>query len=392
MKKWLSLFTLILASLMGVLWYIRETKISDKNIQLNYLDMKPVLALLSEEWLSPSWSMEKVEQNCPSLFQEMKGVGSELLRCNPLYLKCRFQNEKLNSLKLEFNDFQNLGFTPVSKLKSSRSLLPHQGMSVDLILGDKKQKVYLENECHKVYLPQRRYRYMHSDENEKWYWDNFNRRVYIDRYMVSNFWVKVWKATLGQSYGYDENLFSPATNLTLEEMKKFCFSRGGHLLQAHYYDAAAMFPKNTEDPRPESITLSYFPWTTKNKTEPLFLWQENKLKTAPKNICDRLRSSDCQQHQVYVAGNKFETWAGLGDILNGYSEVVDNPIEPNRNLSFFDYSQSSKSKYLRLGVRVEWDGKDFGKDHFKIENIDEFDIQKIKVGFRCMYYDFGFKK
>lgn len=383
-------FILLGASIGGAFWAFRPKL--DKKIQLNYSQLVPILNFLSNEWTSPSWNEREVEQNCPILFQKMAHVGMELLRCNPEYLKCRVSKMPFD-IQVEFGDKSGIGFNPVWRLYSNSQEIPHSGILITLKKENFAKEIVLEDECHKVYLPQRRYRYIHSDQKELWYWDNFNRHIYIDRFMVNNQKIQTFNVVRGKKFEDPKELaYMPATNVKLDDMKAYCFARGGHLLQAHVYDAATVYPKDTNEPRPETITLSPYPWSSNYKTEPLFKWQEGKSASKPKEICQRLRSSDCQQHQKYIGANNFETWMGLGDIMNGYSEVFDNPIEPNRNVQLFDVGLESKSRFFSLFNKIEWDNQDLEERNFEVENIEDKNIWPLKLGFRCMYYEFGFSR
>jgi len=262
------------------IFYGQKFLLTEKNVQLNYETVKEKAILVSNEWLNPTWGKRELEQNCPSLFQEMNQVDEGYLRCNPEYLKCRFQNNTKDwNIDFFSEKFPQLGYSPIYKSLSHNTAYPIKGLELALVINDQKQLIFLENECRKIYLPQRRYLYLHSDIKEKWYWDNFKRFIYIDQYMVRNQDIKEWLTVTAQVVRENLKKYAPATELTIQEMKNYCSFVGGHLLQAHIYDAAAIYPKQPDDPKPETITAGPYPWTTNRMSEELFLFQKN-----PKHI------------------------------------------------------------------------------------------------------------
>jgi len=371
------------------IFYGQKFLLSEKNVQLNYQTVKEKALLVSNEWLNPSWGKRELEQNCPSLFQKMSQVDERYLRCNPEYLKCRFKDTG-KAWKVDFfsEKFPQLGYSPVFKSLSHNTSYPSKGLEMALVINDQRQMIFLENECRKVYLPQRRYLYLHSDIKEKWYWDNFKRFIYIDQYMVRNQEVKEWQIVTGQAVQSELKTYAPATHLSLSEMKNYCSFVGGHLLQAHIYDAAAVYPKQPNDPKPDSITVGPFPWTTKRMSEELFLFQKNpKRPFKIEKICAHMNSQECSQfHQILYSNQAFSSWSDMSDIMNGVSEVLDNPIEPEKNVVFFDQQLSSASPYFQLGKRIHWDEQEKEERNFpELESFPEFKWP-LPLGFRCMYY------
>ena len=87
---------LLFITLCLTIFYGLKLNMADKKVQLNYESLKEKAQLLSNEWKNPTWGREELEQNCPVLAEQMQKVDLKFLRCNPLYLKCRFKNKNSN--------------------------------------------------------------------------------------------------------------------------------------------------------------------------------------------------------------------------------------------------------------------------------------------------------
>lgn len=384
-----ALFVLLFITPFAI-FFGRKYLLAEKNVQLNYEDVKEKAISLSYEWLNPSWSMRELEQNCPALFESMKQVDRKFLRCNPEYLKCRFKNSFVD---FKSERYPQLGYLPIYKSLAQNSTYPARGIELTLKIKDQEQKIFLENECRKVYLPQRRYLYLHSDTKQKWYWDNFNRHIYVDQFMIRNQDIFEWKTVTQQPYTSTDQPYAPATNLSLTEMKNYCSFVGSHLLQAHIYDAAAIYPKQPDESKPESITAGPYPWSTKKLSEELFQYQKNpKRPLKVDKVCTHLMSKECAlYHQTLFGNQAFSSWSGMNDLMNGVSEVFDNPIEPHRNVAFFDKQLPATSTYFQLGKRIHWDEEDRNERNFpELETHLEINWP-IGLGFRCMTYDWEAK-
>ena len=273
--------------------------------------------------------------------------------------------------------------------------IPSYGVFMELALIDNPKiivPILLEDSCHDVYLPRRVYSYgpFEGPDKEDFRWDNFAQHIYLDKYPVNFFqiveWIKFNKSQREISRGIVipkdiKKLSKSASGLSKKQMENYCVFRGGQLLQAHYYDAATFYPSDFADKKPLKNIRGPYPWTNKSKA---FFSDE-------KTYCHKIYTKECLNKAAYEDYKSRSTsWIGMFEILGGYLEVLENKIEPQKNLKASSLLFPANSSWHMLGKRAYWDGKGFEENDFKWEEKSQSNppssLDNLQVVFRCMRF------
>ena len=325
-------------------------------------------------------------------------------KCNPYYIDCFF-NTKLEGLKNKFfvnfeGKDHRVQANPIFGNKKYYKIItqalfplkkvPHYSIQVNLTLASSRDlsiDVLLEDRCHMVYLPRRRYIYReHSDQkSEEHIWDNFDRNIYVDQKLVSYQDIAQWLES-----GVDEKISIPsdpyqwplpASNLSIDQMEKYCKFLGKKVIDTLVYDAATFYPLNIKQ---SNYRDRYFP---------PYPWSKNKPRGKKKHTCDDILSLECSRKQDTIQNSPHQrtSWMGLKDILGGHPEYIKNTIYPQYNLKTSSFYLSNKSYWHQLGYRSSWSKDSFMSDNFtfKGEQVFKNIHDNIRVGFRCILEVFG---
>ncbi|NOT78141.1 MAG: hypothetical protein HOP07_03960 [Bacteriovoracaceae bacterium] len=330
---------------------------------------------------SREWSL--ISEECKKELRITKNFDESLLRCSPLLLQCHsLFSKNLDYSLVTFEESGNLPFRYLTKSNSSYQGLREVGIAVTLVdkKSLKKLDIFLEDNCHEVYLEQRAYAYgeqIEIKDGEDYRFDNFDRHIYLDTHLVTNFDINMWLKfgnpdfTKGISEKKEDELFLPAVFLTYTQMESYCSYKGRQVLQAHFLDAASFLPMDLNEKIPKRNLRSPYYWT--------------KKASEYKSDCKLLYSKDCLGKREYQTNSSQPSWAGLFDTMGGVFEAVRNPIDGESNLKASSYYFDSKSSWHKIGFRAGWNGEGFGLRDFDFRGLNPYvNIDKFKVGFRCM--------
>lgn len=349
-----------------------------------------------------------------------KNVGESYLRCNPVFIDCVLENYADNFLDLlganyfkikhESGDYQvvakksfasNKFYKVITRSNTDGVKIPAHAIMVELYIKGIPSfslKVLLESSCKEVFLPRRVY----ASGTSGWRWDNFNRSIFVDKYLVTNSDISDWFTFGNVSEEVRKEvkipsdplkLSEPATNIKMKHMKSYCLFRGAELLRSHVFDAAAFYPVDLGDIYLKSMIMSPYPWTKKERRSFLYAAQNNPDFVFNKSFCDRVYSRECLKHESYRPfDNQSGSWAGVFQILGGYPEAFENKVEEFYNLKASSFYFNLRSRWHRLGQRAYWNGEGFfGKDFNWTVGKYNLDMPSLtgeedffRIGLRCM--------
>ena len=315
--------------------------------------------------------------SCPDLFHEWP-LPPEILKCNPLFLKCLFRGNH----SFEFEQ-KGLPYKIISKSQIN-FLAPDYALEVWIKIENEKRKVWLEDTCSSIYLPQRIYGYGKRPKKGKdFFWDNFGFHWFIDRRQVTVREVLEWLEQTGQRALREDSLsrslqdhYRPATGLYPDEMKAYCRFRGKQLAKAHLLDAAFFLPPDLENPLLPPYLRGAYPWRRRRQLQKIIIGTDSCLNILGKECREKLK--------IVEAFSSSPTWTGVFQALGGVPEFVQNPIRPKRNINISSYYFSAKSRAHAIGERISWNGRSFDPRHFSFKTLPfPEDVERVHVGFRC---------
>jgi hypothetical protein len=358
MKKFKSIFFIVLLCLLLVVIYLRK-KTSDNSdqygrrlvgLQRLLSNAKTIHRIWNEGEDSREWGM--VRKQCLKKFGITEAFDESLLRCHPFLIACVDEFLSKNPVKIKNSSYNYPAYIYTLVDQESHEQL----------------KVSLSDQCHELYLEPKIYTYGLSIKGaEDFQFDNFNQHLYFDQHLVTNSEISEWNKYDSLSdvkfQANGNNLFLPATQLTLKQMHNFCSFKGKQLMLSSLFDAATFL---TQDK-----TRSPFYWTKKQKEQ---------------NIgCDFIYSQECLKDKKWKINSSPPSWAGLYDSMGGVFEVTRNTIDSESNLKVSSFYFPKNSPWHRLGFRAYWDGEGNSQRNFNFKGIDPVNSDdKFQVGFRCM--------
>jgi hypothetical protein len=329
----------------------------------------------SREWLN-------LKVQCLKDWGVTANFDESLLRCSPLLLECHARHLKNTSFTYSKIWQEKKWYRYLTKSNTAHAGLRSSGVTMTLEDNESKETldIFLEDQCHEVYLEQRAYAYGEpptDKEEEDYRFDNFNQNIYFDRHLVTNAEINDWiefgnpdfTKTLNPKVGNE--LFTPATHLTLNQMENYCSFKGKQLMLAHLFDAATFLPMDLAETVPNKNQRSPYYWT--------------KKKSEFEASCKRFFANECLAEAPFKMNQIEPSWAGMMDSMGGVFEVFRNPIDPESNLKASSMYFPFNSTWHKLGFRAEWDGEGFELRNFDFRGINpEVKMDKFQVGFRCM--------
>ena len=317
--------------------------------------------------------------NCKEELVPDKKVGSAYYDCQPHFWQCYWQGgvgSKQPDIKLELfgqtyvvkaravfpaiNEYSPYPrFYEMVKLAGS-GLNLHYGYQVELSvegLPGLSQRIVLTDSCRDVYLPERIYGYgKRPQSGEGFIWDNFGRRIFVDRFYVTNQMVNEWKILTGNSgeIEKDRSRWPQPAFLLPPDQDKYCSYFGKRVLTAEIFDASSMTPPDFKDPKPLKVVRAQTPWQRD--------LSKSFLGVARINPDYQLTPLDCQLAQVEGCKERYFTtdsasWMGMNFPLGFFPEALRNTIDPELNLKKSSRFEPPASPVHELGVRGHWDGK-----------------------------------
>ena len=325
---------------------------------------------LSHAWVSGRHARSKASL-CPHLFFKWP-LSPEVLKCNPLFLKCLFENRPLESpvgkISIHFKQ-KDLPYKIVSKSQLSK-VAPGYALEVALESSGGKRIIWLEDTCSSVYLLPRPYLL-----ESNLIWDNQNTHWFIDRHQVTNREVLEWIQQTGKkikmNFGLEDH-YRSSINLRPSQMREYCHFRGKQMVSAPLIDAASMAIEDLKDPF-SSLPLGHLkPWRVFPKDQ--------------RSRCLKIPALECQDKltalEEFVSA---PAWSGIFQVLGGWPERVENPRYPRYNLNISSYYFPFSSNAHNLTKRIYWDGEDHHYTRFSWGTLSLPDhVEKIGVAFRCV--------
>ena len=340
-------------------------------------------------WEDGGAYLPKNGPQCPAEMKFSPRVGKDYFRCQPHLWQCYWAGglrEKSRSLEIEyFGRTYHLralpSFSPIPAysekpryyelIRKTGKLGVRDGMKVKLEITEfpgEVQTVFLPDSCRDTYLPERIYGYGKRAKGDGFVWDNFDRKIFIDKFYVSNQRVNEWKILQGKPNEIlaDRELWPWPAELRLSEQRDYCAFYGKRLLEANLFDAATMQPVDLKNPKPEVIVRAQTPWQRDlSKTFFGTARLNNDFQLTPLN-CQLAQVSGCPER---IFTNDSISWMGVNYGLGFYPESFENFIEPRRNLKLSSRFFPAASDWHELGLRDTWNGEKASK--------------KFPVAFRC---------
>ncbi|PIK13962.1 hypothetical protein [Halobacteriovorax sp. JY17] len=388
------LFTLVMCSVVfGVIVaFLRWSSVqSIKNLEKEVQVIDRVIE--SSKKISKKWSegasteeWNDIGNYCPDL--KLKDhVDISYSQCNSTFLNCYLRrNENFKAKKFSTGKF----YTLVSRQNSLERGIAIFSTRVTLKLNKNEFNIDLEDTCRDVYLPQKSYGYKTFKSPKRkfsWTWDNFNRNIFVDKFLVTNREVNEWIETLSLGIEKKYPLERPSAFLSLEEMEKFCAFKGKRLASAQVIEAASFYPSGSSDGAGRTLIRYDYPWTRRNSESFLFKLKKDKDLPLSKFDCEKSYTRDCFEVTPFVSHmTKSSSWSGIFQVMGGPFEAYSNKLESRRNLRASSFYFSAESDVHVLGEKLYWDGLahldkniDWGKD--RPEGVDG---RSLEIGFRCM--------
>ncbi len=322
----------------------------------------------------------KTGAQCPKELQLSEKVGRSYYQCQPHLWQCFWEGGLGNPVLKVEHDGQTYhvrarpSFPAIKTYSESpryyemKFTRPHQqrsgleipyGMVVELEVREfpgKTQALLLADTCRDVYLPERIYGYgKPKDKKTKGFeWDNFGRRIFIDRFTVSQQQVNEWHLLTGRPEKVEPNplLWGHPAYLGKEERREYCHFVGRKPLEAKLFDAATMAPGDLQNPLPTMVLRPSTPWQRD--------LSKTFLGVARINPDYQLTPLDCQLAQVKGCKETYfttdsATWMGINFGLGFEPEIFENTIEPSQNLKLSSRHLPPASTWHELGVRTTQD-------------------------------------
>lgn len=296
-------------------------------------------------WFTPSLYVNRQDCHLPA------NVGDAYLECNPQGWRCLWNKQP--SVDIEYAGKKY-------KLKSTGEIFfvrrTHSGLKnktgyiteIEFPEFELRTKVFLPKTCHEVYLPERTYAYGEvSDPREMGViWDNAGRKIFIDKFYVSQSDVQEWKNAIGEKHEV-QMPWAPA-KLSTQEQIEYCTFHGKQRLMAHFFDASQMTPVDMKVAHPDFIVRPDTPWQRDyNRT---FFVKGREEGFRPSN-------ADCELAQVKGCPDTYfmtdsVSWAGVAFGLGFEEEQFFNPIDVDLTVKKSSKFQDANSKWHKLGLRT----------------------------------------
>lgn len=394
-------------------WLLLDDK-KPKAVQLTEKDTR-VLRLAAREfqktfeWGDLKKSFQKGEFSCPNRILLNDSVHPDFLRCNPDYVHCLLKSKDgkfsfshgKDAHVVTFNQvFENPKnkekqyFDVISRYKNSHVGYPDHSYLFEVQNERGKLQFLLEDTCRDVYLPQRKYAigpYKGAENfQDEFYWDNFERHLFIDKEYISNRDVVEFNLYSGDKIDVKKitdltRMAFPATNLMPEDMRKVCAFRGKRLMESHLFDAATFFPANPKEKNPDVVFRGPYPWSYRPDGF-LYEYQYGEEKTANLSLreCRKAYVQECQGLTAYIAySNNSLSWLGIKHSIGGYFEYMVNKRERYKTIKASSFNFQASSKLNQLGKRIAWDENGHSRQNFTIGEEEEFEHDFYEIAFRC---------
>lgn len=315
---------------------------------------------------------------CPEELEFSESVGRGYYQCQPHFWQCYWSGGVRKDPVLEvelygttYHVIAKRSFPAIPAYANSERFYQmfkrqesginlHYGYVIELFvkeIPDLVQPMILADTCRDTYLPERVYAYGNRKEQKApgFIWDNFGRKIFIDKFYVTNQQVNEWRILTNDvsSIVKDRRIWPRPALLSLKEQKDFCHFFGKKVLDAQLFDAATMPPENMKNPIPDRVGRPETPWH--RDVSKTFLGM------ARINADYQLTPLDCQLAQVHGCSEKWfttdsATWMGINYAIGFSAEAFHNVIEPQKNLKLSSRLLPAHSEWHELGKRSFWNG------------------------------------
>ncbi|OUR93494.1 hypothetical protein A9Q84_18650 [Halobacteriovorax marinus] len=383
----LTVFGVIVASFKWTNW--KKLNKLDKDVQV-ISKINVFSETLIKKWEQGASAKEwpSIKNSCPEL--GIKGnVDPSYSKCNSTYLNCVLKKQK------EFNILQSkegLLYSVVSRASSLEEDIPHYFLRILLEVDGDLFNIDLEDICRDVYLPQKIYGYKVKKDTKRkfsWVWDNFNRNIFIDKFLVTNREVNEWITTTNQNLEKHSPNERPAVFLKKDKMHQYCAFKGKILASAQVLEAASFYP-SLSSVKPGSTLIRYdYPWVRRNKKSFLYNLLMNKDITLSKENCKRAYVQDCFEITPFFNHmTKSSSWSGIFEILGGPFETFENNLETDRNLRASSFYFPGNHSVHKIGEKLSWDGVAHLDKNIEWGSEKPVGVggRSLEIGFRCMKY------
>jgi hypothetical protein len=368
----------------------RIKKSAETQIVISHL-LEAALPKIQHLWEEGDKFIKKDGLSCPQEIIFDKKVGRSYFQCQPHFWQCFWEGgvQKDNFLKIEMHgEVYHLrarsNFPKIQSYSDSprfykivkgplKGMNFHYGVMVDVFFDefpDKTLSLILTDTCRDTFLPENIYAHVFQEKKSQervFLWDNFNRKIFIDKFYVSNQMVNDWRLQIGEKEKIiaDRLKWPLPAIISRREQVAYCSFWGKRVLEAELFHAASMTPIDLKDPLNS--------WTNIPQTP----WQRDLSKTflgmARINPDYQLTPLDCQLAQVEGCNEKFYatdsvSWMGMNYSLGFYPEVLKNNLEPKNNLKLSSRFRSAESEVHELGYLTQW---------------QENSSSELPVAFRC---------
>ncbi|MDA8792649.1 hypothetical protein N9N67_05355 [Bacteriovoracaceae bacterium] len=328
---------------------------------------------LLELWNKPSKSQIK-KFSCGKLNSDIS-VGASFFSCNPYFLICALNKLEAESKKkgLTFLKQQNEFLHP--RIIAHPSIKQKKfSYELKLVHGDEESSLFFLHHCRERLLPQGSYLTLNDQGDEK-VWDNYQQKIWLDQFYVSNLDIYFWKKEL---YQPKRSLSMPSVNLSNRQMKAYCKSIGKKLAKSHIVDAFSIPPSNFN--RAYSPKLFYYPFVAdKDKNLPYFKDENFKIEQID---CLKSYTKECREviplDQVNFYDTSSSSWNGVYFLQGFLPEVTENIFFPNENLSLSSYYISRLSDFIQNARRIP------NANLKKVLDDESIPQGKMMRAFRCM--------
>lgn len=300
--------------------------------------------LIKSIWLNPANHVDAVKCALP------KNVGMSYLECNPEGWQCVWDNIDQVKLVLGGNTYH---IKAAGKLEFVKRQV--QGINestgyigeIEIVELNKKQKIFLSRTCHEVYLPERTYAYGEVKDlrDPGFLWDNAGRKLFIDKFYVSEREVVEWRNYLGQNME-TKTPWKPA-KLKNNEQEEFCQFHGKNVLMAHFFDATQMTPLDQKIKFPDMVIRPDTPWQRDYHRTFLNESRNPEYQLNPRD-CSLAEVKGCPESYFMTDS---VSWSGVAFGLGFEEERFFNPIDPDLELKKSSHFEVASSPWHKLGRR-----------------------------------------
>lgn len=325
------------------------------------------------------------------LCKKTLNVDDSYYQCHPGYFKCLIDKDLI--------DFRMKKKKVSLKISSSYKSI-QRPTHIEYLFPLKVNGLYdlklrLKDSCREVFLPQRYYPFLANQRDVTIEWDNFNKKIFVDRNLSRVWEVRQWATKVKNNIVLKKLKELPASdiaiNLEIVEMQKYCSYQGKHILSAKVFDAMSLHPEDISSPEVKLFRAPYFPWSRKNTKTNIFKIQKKQditlTEKQSENLCKRVYAKNCTSVPFQSYSSLSSTWMGARETLGGVMEYVTNTVHPKENIVLSSKYYPWSSHVHRVGIRGYWDGEGRSMNNF---DFGKYPIQvfpnSLDIGFRCMRF------